>query len=62
MVCDFFVAQTASFHTLYVFVIVELGTWRILHHNVPAQPTVEWTVQQLREALPDDHPYRFVIH
>jgi hypothetical protein len=41
---------------------MELSTWRILHHNVPAQPTVEWPVQQLREALPDDHPYRFVIH
>jgi hypothetical protein len=36
--------------------IMELSTWRILYHNVPVQPTVEWTVQQLREALPDDHP------
>ena len=48
--------------TLYVFVIMELGTRRILHQNVTAQPTAEWTLQQLREALPGDHPYRFVIH
>src|SRR5262249_61313308 len=31
-------------------------------HNVTAHPTAEWTLQQLREALPGDHPYRFVIH
>jgi hypothetical protein len=41
---------------------MELGTRRILHQNVTAQPTAEWTLQQLREALPGDHPYRFVIH
>ena len=42
--------------------ILELGTRRILHHNVTAHPTAEWTLQQFREALPADHPYRFVIH
>jgi transposase InsO family protein len=41
---------------------MELGTRRILHHNVTANPTAEWTLQQFREALPGDHPYRFVIH
>jgi hypothetical protein len=25
-------------------------------------PTAEWTIQQLREALPSDHEYRFLIH
>ena len=60
--CDFFVVVTATFRTLYVFVIMELGTRRILHHNVTANPTAEWTLQQFREALPGDHPYRFVIH
>ncbi len=62
MACDFFVVVTASFHILYVFVIMELGTRRILHHNVTAHPTAEWTLQQFREALPGDHPYRFLIH
>jgi putative transposase len=60
--CDFFVVVTASFRILYVFVIMELGTRRILHHNVTAHPTAEWTLQQFREALPGDHPYRFLIH
>ena len=60
--CDFFVVVTASFRILYVFVIMELGSRRILHTNVTAHPTAEWTLQQFREALPGDHPYRFVIH
>jgi len=60
--CDFFVVVTANFRILYVFVIMELGTRRILHHNVTAHPTAEWTLQQFREALPGDHPYRFLIH
>jgi hypothetical protein len=41
-----------------VFVILELGTRKILHHNVTAHPTAEWTLQQFREALPGNHPYR----
>jgi putative transposase len=60
--CDFFVVVTATFRTLYVFVIMEVGTRRILHQNVTAHPTAEWTLQQFREALPGDHRYRFVIH
>ena len=60
--CDFFVVVTAPFCTLYVFVIMELCTRRILHHNVTAHPTAEWTLQQFREALPGAHPYRYVIH
>ena len=39
-----------------------MGTRRIFHHNVTAHPTAEWTLQQFREGLPGDHPYRFVIH
>ena len=60
--CDFFVVVTATFRTLYVFVAMELGTRRILHHNVTAHPTAEWTTQQFREALPGGHAYQFVIH
>src|SRR5215471_1098402 len=59
--CDFFVVVTATFRNL-VFVLMEVGSRRILHHNVTAHPTAEWTLQQFREALPGDHAYRFVIH
>jgi transposase InsO family protein len=41
---------------------LELGSRKIVHHNVTAHPTTEWTLQQFREVLPHDHPYRFVIH
>ena len=44
------------------FVIVELGSLRILQCNVAAHPTAEWTLQQFREGLSDAGPYRFAIH
>jgi putative transposase len=59
--CDFMVAVTAKFQLLYVLVILEVGSRRILQCNVTAHPTGEWTLQQLREALPSDHGYRFLI-
>lgn len=60
--CDFFVTVTASFRVLYAFVVMEVGSRRILHINVSDHPTSAWTAQQLREAMPCDHAYRFLIH
>src|SRR5277367_1781682 len=60
--CDFFVAITATFQIVYVFVAMEPGSRRILHFNVTAHPTAEWTTQQFREVLAEPHPYRFVVH
>jgi putative transposase len=59
--CDFFVVVTARFRILYVFLLMEVGTRRILHCNVTAHPTAEWTLQQFREAISCDHLYRFLI-
>ena len=59
---DFLVAVTTRFQVLFVFVAMEIGSRRILHCNVTAHPTTEWTLQQFREAIPSDHPYRFLIH
>src|SRR6201997_5276992 len=59
---DFLVALTAGFRVLYVFVVMEVGSRRILHCNVTAHPTAAWAVQQFREAIPSDHIYRFLIH
>lgn len=59
--CDFLVVVTARFRVLYVFLVMELGTRRIVHCNVTAHPTAEWTLQQFREAIPTDHSYRFLI-
>jgi transposase InsO family protein len=60
--CDLFVSVTATFRVLYVFVMMEIGSRRILHCNVTAHPTAEWTLQQLRQAIPCDHGWRFLIH
>ena len=60
--CDFLVAVTARFQFLYVLVILELGSRRILRCNVTAHPTAEWTGQQFREAIPSEQRYRFLIH
>ncbi len=60
--CDFCVAITATFRLLYVFVVMEHASRRLLHVNVTTHPTAEWTLQQLREAIPADHAYRFLLH
>jgi transposase InsO family protein len=60
--CDFCVAISATFQLLYVFVVMQHATRRILHCNVTAHPTADWTLQQLREALPSEHTYHFLIH
>ena len=60
--CDFFVAVTATFRMLYVFVIIEHGTRRLRHVNVTAHPSAEWTLQQLREMIGYEDRYRYLIH
>ena len=60
--CDFLVAVTVRFQVLFVFLVMEVGSRRILHYNVTAHPTADWTGQQFREAIPSDHSYRFLIH
>jgi putative transposase len=60
--CDFFIAVTATFRVLYVFVVLEVGSRRIVHCNVTAHPTADWTLQQFREAITGEQPYRFMIH
>jgi len=47
---------------MYVLVVMEHASRRIIHSNVTAHPTAAWTLQQFREAIPSDHIYRFIIH
>src|SRR5262245_21280133 len=39
---DFFVVATATFRLVYVLVILEIGTRRVLHVNVTQHPTANW--------------------
>jgi hypothetical protein len=50
--CDFFVVITAAFRTLYVFVVVEIGSRQILHHNATAHPTAEMDVAAVPGSAP----------
>ncbi len=58
---DFLTIATARFQLLYVLVVMEIGTRKIVHVNVTPHPTAEWTLQQFREAIPCEHGYRFLI-
>jgi transposase InsO family protein len=60
--CDFFTAVTVRFRVLYVFVILEVGTRRIVHWNVAEHPTAEWTIQQFRMVITPETSHRFVLH
>ncbi len=59
--CDFTQVYNLFFAPLFVFVIIELSSRRIVHTAVTAHPTDAWVAQQLREATPwGEHP-RFLI-
>ncbi len=60
--CDFFVAVTATFRLLYVFVVIEHCSRRLIHCNVTAHPSAAWTLQQLREATGLQDQYKYLLH
>ena len=60
--CDFTVVFDLLFRPLYIFVIIELKTRRVVHTAVTASPTDEWTAQQLREATPWGQMPKYLIH
>jgi len=54
---DFFTVPTIPFQALYVFLVLAHERRRILHFNVTAHPTAEWTAQQLAmRSLGTRHP------
>src|SRR3984893_9072380 len=58
---DFFTVPTIRFQVLYVFLVLAHDRRRILHFNVTAHPTAEWTGQQLRETFPFDQLPRYLL-
>jgi putative transposase len=62
LACDFFVAVTATFRMLYVFVVIEHGTRRLAHVNVTTHPSAAWTLQQLREVIAGAEDHKYLIH
>jgi transposase InsO family protein len=62
LACDFFLVVTATFQRIYVFVILDITTRRVVHWNLTNHATAEWTIQQFRNGLPLDGAYRFLVH
>jgi transposase InsO family protein len=62
LACDFFLAVTATFRMLYVFVVIEHGTRRLAHVNVTTHPSAAWTLQQLRAVIGDADDHKYLIH
>jgi transposase InsO family protein len=59
--CDILQTYDLFFRELFVFVIIELGTRRIVHFGVTRHPTDRWLAQKLREATPFGAGPRFLI-
>jgi putative transposase len=59
--CDFLQTYDVFFRTVFVFVIIELGSRRVVHFGVTRNPTDQWAAQQLREATPYSEGPRFLI-
>lgn len=62
LACDFFLTITARFRLLYVFVVLDVGTRRIVHWNVTEHPTADWTIQQCRAVITGETGHRFLVH
>jgi hypothetical protein len=60
--CDFLTQYTAFFAVAYVFVIIEVGSRRIVQVNVTTNPTLPWVKQQIREATAWGQTPRFLVH
>jgi hypothetical protein len=58
---DFFTVPTIRFQVLCVFLVLSHDQRRIVHFNVTAHPTAEWTTQQLREAFPLEQIPRYLL-
>src|SRR5262247_3229351 len=58
---DFFSVPTIRFQVLYVFLVLAHERRRVVHFNITAHPTAEWTAQQLREALPFEQIPRYLL-
>jgi putative transposase len=59
--CDFLQTYDLLFRSLFVFVIIELSTRRLVHFGVTRNPTDAWVAQQLREATPFGEGPRYLI-
>jgi transposase InsO family protein len=58
---DFFAVPTVTFRMLFAFVVLRHERRTVVHFNVTAHPSAEWTAQQITEAFPFEEGPRFLI-
>lgn len=58
---DFVHVTSLFFRLLYAFIIVEVGSRRVVQMGVTAHPSDAWLAQQLRNATPFGHGPRYLI-
>jgi len=58
---DFFTVTTLGFQVLYVFLVLDHARREVRHLAVTARPSMEWVIQQLREAMPFGEQPRYLL-
>jgi hypothetical protein len=58
---DFLPVTDLLFRPLYAFVVIALGSRRVVHVGVTRHPTDAWVAQQLREATPFDQRPQYLV-
>ena len=58
---DFFNVTTLRFQVLHVFLVFDHARREVLHFAITPNPTMEWVIQQLREAMPFGEQPRYLF-
>jgi transposase InsO family protein len=58
---DFFVVPMVTCRLLYVLVVITRARRKIIHFNITAAPTAEWTAQQVVNAFPYDTLPKYLL-
>ena len=58
---DFFAVPTVPFRVLFLLVVLAHHRRRVVHFNVTAHPSSEWTARQIAEAFPWDSTPRYLL-
>lgn len=58
---DFLTVPTVTFRALYCLIVLRHDRRSIVHFNIIANPTAEWTAQQIPEAFPYDEVPKYLI-
>jgi hypothetical protein len=58
---DFFVVPTATCRLLYVLLVITHARRKVVHFNITAAPTAEWTALQVINAFPYDRAPKYLL-